>query len=151
MEGFTENTYHVPKECELCHCKMMFKGVGEYACEKCGSIAYDDYGKVRIFLEEHPGSNAQDAEVATGVSGRAIRQMLREDRLEIAPDSKVFLRCEVCGRNIRSGMFCKECESKYRHLNEEKARQRQNKAMQGFGMERPIREEGERRYIRWDK
>jgi tRNA(Ile2) C34 agmatinyltransferase TiaS len=151
METFAGNTYHEPKECEVCKGKMVFKGVGEYACEDCGAIAYDDYGKVRIFLEKHPRSNAQDAETATGVAGRIIRQMLRDEKLEVAPDSKVFLRCEGCGVNIRSGLFCAKCEVQYRQMTEEKAKQRKSKAFQGFGMDRPKGEEGERRYLKWNK
>jgi tRNA(Ile2) C34 agmatinyltransferase TiaS len=151
MEMFSEYSYHVPKECEKCGSAMIFKGVGEYQCEKCGFIAFDDYGKVRIFLEQHPGANSRDVEEGTGVSGRAIRQMLREDKLEVAPDSKVFIRCEICGRNIRSGMFCPECEVKYRYLMEENAKRRQNKTMQGFGMERLKGEKGEKRFVRGDQ
>jgi hypothetical protein len=130
---------------------MVYKGCGEYTCEKCGFTAFDDYGKVRLFLEQHPGANARNVEEGTGVSGRAIRQMLREDRLEVAPDSKVFIRCDICGRNIRSGVFCPECEVKYRHLAEEKAIKRQKKTMQGFGMERLRGEKGEKRFVRWDQ
>jgi hypothetical protein len=151
MDAFMGNTYHVPQVCLKCNGKMLYKGCGEYACETCGTIEFDDYGKVRLYIEQHPGVNAQDVEVATGVPGRTIRQLLREERLEIAPDSKVFLRCEGCGKNIRSGRFCIECADKYRHLEQEKTKQRNQKAIAGFGMERPKGEEGERRFIHWDK
>ena len=38
------NTYNRPTYCEKCGGGMVFKGVGEYECEKCGALEYDDYG-----------------------------------------------------------------------------------------------------------
>ena len=43
--------YNRPKTCEKCDGVMVFMGVGEYQCEDCGAIAYDDYGKVRLYIE----------------------------------------------------------------------------------------------------
>lgn len=42
------NTYNRPTYCEKCGGVMVFKGVGEYRCEKCGYLDYDDYGKCAI-------------------------------------------------------------------------------------------------------
>ena len=78
------NTYNRPTYCEKCGGVMVFKGVGEYECEKCGALEYDDYGKVRNYIEKHMGANAAQASKATGVSQKAIREMLKEARLEIA-------------------------------------------------------------------
>ncbi|MDR0963477.1 MAG: hypothetical protein LBM60_02530 [Clostridium sp.] len=138
--------YHVPTRCEQCGGVMIFKGVGEYACEDCGLLAYDDYGKVRLYIETHPGANSSDIEEGTGVPGRVIRRLLREERIEIAANSKVFIRCEACGKNIRSGRFCLDCEVKYHRVAEERERKR-NKKIAGFGMEKTQRDEGERRYF----
>ncbi|MDR0949976.1 MAG: hypothetical protein LBM69_10725 [Lachnospiraceae bacterium] len=128
---------------------MIFKGVGEYACEECGHVAYDDYGKVRLYIETHPGVNSQDIQNGTGVSGRVIRRLLREERLQIAPNSRVFIQCEACGKDIRSGRFCPECEVKYHRVTEERERSKKKK-MEGFSMEKKSTEEGERRYIPYD-
>lgn len=43
---------HVPQRCKLCFGRMIFKGVGEYQCEECGYLDYDDYGKVRNYVEK---------------------------------------------------------------------------------------------------
>lgn len=104
--------YHKPDTCTICGGIMMFKGVGEYHCDMCGRIAYDDYGKVRCYIEEHPGANATQIEAGTGVSQKHIRQLLREARIEIASNSSTFLKCELCGAPIRSGVRCDKCDKK---------------------------------------
>ena len=43
--------YHIPRVCTECGGVMIFKGVGEYHCEECGAVDYDDYGKVRGYIE----------------------------------------------------------------------------------------------------
>lgn len=75
------NTYNRPTYCEKCGAVMVFKGVGEYQCEKCGYLDYDDYGKVRNYIEKHMGANVAEASKATGVTQKAIRDMLKEARL----------------------------------------------------------------------
>ncbi|MDD7147484.1 MAG: hypothetical protein SOY45_05720 [Lachnospiraceae bacterium] len=123
--------YHRPVRCEECGGIMIFKGVGEYHCEDCRHVQYDDYGKARLYIEKHHGANAAQVEAATGVSQKTIRQMLKDNKLEISQDSTAFLKCEICGASIRSGKLCSKCEMNYhRRLEEE---QRQTKNMQGFG------------------
>ena len=92
---------------------MIFKGVGEYHCENCRHVEYDDYGKVRLYVEKHRGATSSEVSMQTGVSQKAIRQMLKENRLEITQDSAAFLRCEVCGASIRGGRLCPKCEMDY--------------------------------------
>lgn len=140
-----EELYNRPMACERCGGIMIFKGVGEYQCEDCKAVAYDDYGKVRLFLEEHPGATASEAEMNTGVSQKSIRHMLKENKLEIAQDSAAFLRCEVCGINIRSGRFCAKCERDYHARLEDE--QRRQKKIQGFG-KATEEEEGAKRFKR---
>lgn len=88
---------------------MIFQGVGEYACEQCGFIDYDDYGVVRCYIEEHRGATAGEISVATGISQSQINTMLRDERIQIAGDSKVFIKCVSCGKDIVTGMYCLEC------------------------------------------
>lgn len=139
--------YHIPRICTACGGVMVFKGVGEYHCEDCGSVAYDDYGKVRLYLEGHPGANAVEVEKETGVSQKTIRQMLKEARLQVSDGSQTFLHCEMCGANIRYGRMCPACEEKYHRRMEEEQR---HKNMHGFAMNQKG-EEGQRRFMRGDK
>lgn len=137
-----------PTFCSKCGGVMIFKGVGEYKCEECGTVDYDDYGKVRNYIEKNPGATAAAASAATGVSQKSIRGMLKEERLEIAANSASFLKCEVCGAQIRSGRFCKKCETSYHRSIEEQARASRNVSLSGFGAERPKGEDGAKRFTR---
>ena len=128
---------------------MIFKGVGEYRCEECKAVDYDDYGKVRLYIEEHPGANAAQVEDNTGVSQKIIRRLLKDGRIEVAEGSKSFLRCEVCGKNIRSGQFCSECETKVHHRIEAQQRAINQKNAKGIGMGQKG-DEGQRRFMRRD-
>lgn len=132
MANFELDSYNRPANCSVCGGIMLFKGVGEYACEDCKKVEFDDFGKVRLFIESHKGSNAAQIEEGTGVKQRAIRQMLREQRLEVTMDSKAFLHCDVCGVNIRSGRFCQKCEANYHRKIEESNRTK--KSMKGVAM-----------------
>lgn len=143
------NAYNRPTYCQECGGVMVFKGVGEYQCEECGFVAYDDYGKARNYLEKHTGATSTQVSEATGVSQRSIREMLKEARLEIAPNSNFFLQCEVCGAAIRMGRYCPKCETIYHRNMEEKARARNDK-MSGFGVDVRKAEEGSKRFKRED-
>lgn len=138
--------YHTPRVCEKCNGVMIFKGVGEYHCEDCKAVAFDDYGKVRLYIESHKGANASEIEAATGVKQRTIRAMLKEGRLEITPESKTFLRCEACGKAIRFGRFCSECEISYHRKMEHEQRLRNSDKVQGFGL-RKEGATGEKRFM----
>ena len=76
------NVYHAPYLCHECGGVMIFEGVGEYRCEDCGVVDYDDYGKVRNYLEGHKGATALEIEGATGVTRRTIRLLLKDGRIQ---------------------------------------------------------------------
>lgn len=137
---------NMPTYCAECGGVMIFKGVGEYKCEDCGYLDYDDYGKVRNYIEHNPGATSAMASAATGVSQKSIRNMLKEERLEIAANSQVFLKCEICGEQIRTGRFCKRCETSYHRSIEEQARTSKNVNLSGFSTELPKGEEGAKRF-----
>lgn len=141
------NEYHRPKVCTVCGGIMVFKGVGEYQCEECKSLDYDDYGKVRLYIEGHKGATASEIEAATGVKQRTIRNMLKEGRLEVTPDSKAFLHCEICGKAIRYGRLCQECEVSYHRREEEKQRKQRQMGIHGFKIGREDAS-GEKRFKR---
>ena len=142
----TLEAYNIPRVCKECGGVMVFKGVGEYHCEDCGAVDYDDYGKVRKYIEEHSGANAAQVEENTGVSQKIIRRLLKDGRIEVAEGSKSFLRCEVCGKSIRSGQFCPECETKVHHRIEEQQRAFNQKNAKGVGMGKKG-DEGQRRFM----
>lgn len=146
MDLLELDDYHVPRTCEKCGGVMVFKGVGEYQCEDCKSVAYDDYGKVRLYIENHRGATAAQVEEGTGVTQKSIRKMLRESRLEVTADSVAFLHCEICGKNIRYGRMCPECEARFHKNVEEQTRQKKN--LSGYAAELKHAESGMKRFER---
>lgn len=142
--------YSIPRTCTKCGGVMVFKGLGEYQCEDCGELAYDDYGKVRNYIDDHKGATALQVEEATGVTQKVIRRLLRDGRLEVADGSKVFLHCDMCNKPIRSGRYCPECEMKIHRGLEEKQREISRKSnVQGFGSNQKG-DEGQRRFMKND-
>lgn len=144
---FTSDAYNIPRLCEKCGGVMVFQGLGEYRCEDCGELAYDDYGKVRAYIEEHRGATAAQIEEAIGVSQKTIRRLLKDGRLEVAEGSRTFLQCEICGKTLRSGRYCPECEMKVHRNIEAKQREMAHKDLQGFSMGKKG-EEGQKRFTR---
>lgn len=139
----------IPTYCSKCGGVMIFKGVGEYKCEDCGNVEYDNYGKVRNYIEKNPGTTSAQVSMATGVSQKSIREMLRDQRIEIAPNSNAFLVCEICGANIRYGRYCSKCETAYHRDIEERARAGKHHKMTGFSTEINKGEAGAKRF-NWD-
>jgi len=137
---------HKPTSCEKCGGRVEYKGIGEYKCEDCKAVMYDDYGKVRNYLEENRGATQGEVAAATGVSTNTIRQLLRDDRLEVAENSAVFLHCEICGSPIRSGRYCVACEKK-KILADSSSSTGQKKLIQGFGKS-PHGDTGSMRFTR---
>ncbi len=148
MDCLGLDKYHRPHICQKCGGVMIYKGVGEYHCERCDEVAYDDYGKVRLYVEQHPGATVVEAEAATGVSRKTIRQLLREERLEVAADSRSFLACQACGAPIRSGSFCPQCAQKRQKRMEELAHRSITEGMQGRMISNTAGQEGAKRFTR---
>ena len=78
-----DNKIEKPVRCSKCGGFLKYDGLGEYACEKCGYHEYDDYGKVRAYLEANPGANVVEVSDATGVSQKLIHQMVSEGKFEV--------------------------------------------------------------------
>lgn len=110
-ELFSDSGYKQLISCSKCGKPLKYLGIGEYQCEECGFIEYDDYGKVRCYLEKFPGANVVQVERATGVPQKEIRRMVKDEKFEVKQGSLSFLRCEYCGKPIRSGRFCEACKS----------------------------------------
>ena len=142
------DVYNKMSKCQEWGGAMKFKGWGEYRWEDCKYVAYDDYGKVRNYVEKHAGATAAQVSEATGVKQKTIRTMLKESRLEIAEGSNSYMKCEMCGASIRAGRVCSKCEPAYNKAMAEKSNKRNEKMMAGFGMEHRRGEEGAKRFER---
>ncbi len=85
LQGLLRETdVNKPSFCSKCGCPVSYKGLGEYVCDNCGFHEFDDYGKVRLFLEKNPGANIVQIEARTGVSQKIINQLVSEGKFEVS-------------------------------------------------------------------
>ncbi len=122
-----------PMICKECGGHMKFQGLGEYRCEECGTLAYDDYGKVRNYLEEHRGATAYEISQEIGIPQRNIRKLIREERIEVSENSRVFVKCKMCGQDIRLGDLCDSCKKKKTDLEIKSKNTKRSATMSGYG------------------
>ncbi len=78
-----DEDYRKPTKCSKCGKALKYMGIGEYQCEYCGNIEYDDYGIVRGYVEKNPGANVMQVERATGVSKQVINSLVRKGKLDV--------------------------------------------------------------------
>ena len=71
----------------------------------------EDFQRVKKYLYETPGASLTQVSTELEISVEMIKRFLREGRLEIANDEgNLVLECENCGRSIKTGRFCPDCE-----------------------------------------
>lgn len=87
--------------------KPLYSGV--YECQLCRGLELDDFGKVKLYIEEHGKQPAIILAEKTGVPIDTIEMLLKTGRLEIPEGSDVYISCERCGCDIRYGRYCPEC------------------------------------------
>jgi hypothetical protein len=98
-----------PISCKKCNGKLFYMGSGKYRCHPCDEEYYDDFGKVKEFLEERGSAPAVQIAQYTGVRMELIDLFLRTGKLEIIEDSKFYISCEKGGCAIRYGRYCPHC------------------------------------------
>lgn len=136
-------------KCGECGAEMKYAGLGEYRCPECGFSVLNDYGRVRAYLEGHPGATQSEVAKATGVPPTRIRQLLLDERIEISANSQVFLHCEMCGAVIRSGVRCQKCEEKYKkEIEAERKAERASSFMTGHAAVEKGNASGEMRFLK---
>ena len=74
--------------CSKCGADLEYVGLGEYKCSKCGATEYNDYGKVRHYLEKHPGATQDEVTRVTGVKKARIRSLIAEEKITFASNSR---------------------------------------------------------------
>ena len=55
---------------------------------------------------------------ATGVSVKTIQKFLYQGRIEIPDGSDSYIKCQMCGADIRYGRFCPDCMAKLNKENQ---------------------------------
>ena len=100
------------KNCKKCG--RVHYGYGD-VCSYCFSRDEEMFQKIKAYLNEYPNSSAHVVSEETGVSMMQIEKYLKEGRLEITDGMEGFLRCERCGKSIRTGRYCVDCEKNLVH------------------------------------
>ncbi len=84
---------------------------GAPICHACKQLEEDDFQKVKEYLYAKPGATLTEVSTELEMSIEKIKRFLKEGRLEITDDfGNIVLECEGCGKSIKSGRFCEECE-----------------------------------------
>lgn len=93
-------------------CGRVFNYIaGEVLCSECKKNDEKDFRRVKEFLYKNPGASITEISNELNISPRRINNYLREGRLEILDDGgNIILECMRCGRSIKSGRYCEECE-----------------------------------------
>ncbi len=117
IKSEVDEQYTITPNCPKCGTKMVYAFGEVYECPQCGHKEYTDFGKIREYLEKHGPQNAVTIADATGVSVKAIQKFLYQGRIEIPDGSDSYIKCQMCGADIRYGRFCPECTAK---LNKDK-------------------------------
>jgi flagellar operon protein (TIGR03826 family) len=98
------------RNCKKCG-KIFSYLAGAPICQECKQVDEEDFKKVKDYLYRNPGSNLTQVSIELEISLEKIRRFLKEGRLEIVDeDGNMFLECEACGKSIKSGRYCSECE-----------------------------------------
>lgn len=100
------------KVCVRCGRMFRYLGYGHFYCPVCKEKDIEDFNKVKDYIYENGIAPALEVSENTGVSLKIIEQYLREGRLEIPESSPIFIKCEMCSVNIRSGRLCASCATK---------------------------------------
>ncbi len=98
--------------CKRCNRFFVYMGYGHMYCSECKKLDEADFNKVRDYIYAHGTATVMETEAATEVKRKYIEQYLREGRLIIPESSPIFIKCESCGCDIRSGRYCGACASR---------------------------------------
>lgn len=98
------------RNCRMCG-RIFNYVTGSILCQGCREKMEIKFQEVKEYIRAHPGVGIPEVSAACDVDPNQIRQWLRDERLEVAEDSAIYLSCEGCGAPIRSGRFCDRCKN----------------------------------------
>jgi len=84
---------------------------GPPICIDCKNADEEIFKKVKEYLYDKPGSSLAQVSMDLDVTVEKIKMFLKEGRLEITEGSNIILECERCGKSIKTGRFCNECQN----------------------------------------
>jgi len=97
------------KKCLRCGKLFKVDNLSSDLCPYCIKLDNEDFEKIRDYLYEHKTATYVQLSEATGISVMQIERYLRNGRLEIPEGSPIYIKCERCGAEIKSGRICNAC------------------------------------------
>ena len=98
------------RNCKKCGKIFNYIG-GAPVCHVCRQLDEEDFKRVKEYLYENTGAALSVISNELNISVEKIRRFLKDGRLEIVgQDGNMFLDCESCGKSIKTGRLCDECE-----------------------------------------
>lgn len=85
--------------------------IGAPICPKCKEKEEEEFQLVKTYIYDNKNANMMEVSNQTGVQMKLIERFIREGRLMLSEDSPIFLRCEKCGTQIRTGRYCQSCST----------------------------------------
>lgn len=81
-------------------------------CQDCHKEIEEMFQKVYTYIRQRENRMATMSQVveATGVSVEDITRFIKEGRLHLRHLPNMEYPCESCGRGIREGRLCRECQ-----------------------------------------
>ena len=98
------------RNCRKCGKIFTYMG-GSPICPACKQADEGDFKRIKEYLYDNPGAGLNQVSVELDISVEKIKRFLKDGRLEIvAEEGNMFLECESCGKSIKSGRYCGDCE-----------------------------------------
>lgn len=98
------------RNCRKCGKIFNYLG-GSPICPACKQLDEDDFKKIKEYLYDNPRAGLNQVSIELDISVEKIKRFLKDGRLEIlSDDGNMILECESCGKSIKSGRYCSECE-----------------------------------------
>lgn len=93
-------------------CKQMYELVSIHNkyCPSCTQREHEKYINVRTYVKDNPGISVRQVADDLGVNASLVLRYLKEEKLEIAGGTNVYLKCELCGAEITTGRYCQSCK-----------------------------------------
>lgn len=98
------------RNCRRCGRMYNYLG-GPPICQDCKNADEAVFKKIKDYLYDYPGATLSQVAMECEVSVEKIKMFLKEGRLEITEGANIILECEKCGKSIKTGRFCNECQS----------------------------------------
>ncbi len=98
------------RNCRKCGRIFNYLG-GTPICPACKEQEEKDFQRVKEYLYQNPGASLTQVSTELEISVEIIKRFLKDGRLEItSEDGNMVLECENCGKSIKTGRYCMDCE-----------------------------------------